>query len=458
MEIDTGTLSSEIDPMKPPGLPTSRRRLFGLAGAAALGAGGASLFATAPAGASTTDYLPVVDVTDPTYGADPTGTTDSTTAINSAVAALPSQGGVVYFPAGTYKISSPIVIGNGGGSALSTRYGVTLLGQGESGQYSWGFPSTVLKWSGPTNTGPVYNSSLILISGPLEGWSVQSMSLWGGGAGATANYGIYNLGGCKGWVRNVEITGCRFGVMHQAAYLSGNPTAAVSNIIFCNYENVEVFIPTPASGNELAGMYFESDSSANHKDNFYCTFRNVNIWMPTGSVQCWAYGFYIKGMDNCRFSECSVNGLPNLTGSAAGWGIYFDYSYASSSNPVPTEVCFSQINLDSTGAANGAIIGYGNGTPGYCRNRIEMCNLETNPGIPGVMFANHSGSMGMATWSAGSAIGSPGSGDGEMRLYKGSAGNTYLLVSFNDGGTLKYRYMNLHSTNATWSYSTSLPT
>src|SRR5260221_9757779 len=50
-----------------------------------------------------------VNVTDPAYGADPTGVSDSTTAINNAITALPG-GGVVYLPPGTYKTSGSLVI------------------------------------------------------------------------------------------------------------------------------------------------------------------------------------------------------------------------------------------------------------------------------------------------------------------------------------------------------------
>lgn len=39
------------------------------------------------------------------YGAAGDGTTDDTAAVNSAIAAIPSAGGVLYFPAGTYKTS-----------------------------------------------------------------------------------------------------------------------------------------------------------------------------------------------------------------------------------------------------------------------------------------------------------------------------------------------------------------
>jgi len=58
-------------------------------------------------------YLTVINVTD--FGAVGDGLTDDTVAINSALMAVPSggpliQGGaIVYFPAGTYMVSSPLV-------------------------------------------------------------------------------------------------------------------------------------------------------------------------------------------------------------------------------------------------------------------------------------------------------------------------------------------------------------
>lgn len=44
------------------------------------------------------------------YGADPTGVTDSTAAINAAIAAIPSTGGTLHFPAGTFKSAGGHVI------------------------------------------------------------------------------------------------------------------------------------------------------------------------------------------------------------------------------------------------------------------------------------------------------------------------------------------------------------
>ena len=48
---------------------------------------------------TTPDWVNVVS-----YGADPTGASDSTSAIQDAVNALPATGGVVYLPAGTYAV------------------------------------------------------------------------------------------------------------------------------------------------------------------------------------------------------------------------------------------------------------------------------------------------------------------------------------------------------------------
>src|SRR5258708_5435400 len=41
------------------------------------------------------------------YGADPSGVNDSTTAIANAIASM-TNGGTLYFPAGTYTVSSTI--------------------------------------------------------------------------------------------------------------------------------------------------------------------------------------------------------------------------------------------------------------------------------------------------------------------------------------------------------------
>jgi hypothetical protein len=67
--------------------------------------------------------LPFFDVTDARYGAVGNDSTDSTTAINAAIAAaIAAGGGVVFFPAGIYRTSAVL-------NVISTP-GITLMGAG----------------------------------------------------------------------------------------------------------------------------------------------------------------------------------------------------------------------------------------------------------------------------------------------------------------------------------------
>lgn len=78
--------------------------------------------------------LPWTDVTDTLYGATGDGTTDDTTAIQDAIDALcaTGQGGIIYFPAGTYLISSTLTI---------TCDNLALLGDGQLGTIILADPS-----------------------------------------------------------------------------------------------------------------------------------------------------------------------------------------------------------------------------------------------------------------------------------------------------------------------------
>jgi hypothetical protein len=114
-------------PLTSSGNGATRRRLVfagALAGAAELAAATGILPGTSTAADAattedgTTDWINVVS----DYEADPTGAADSTTAIQDAIAACP-VGGVVYFPAGSYTVSSPLLIQNAGTRLLGSHSG-----------------------------------------------------------------------------------------------------------------------------------------------------------------------------------------------------------------------------------------------------------------------------------------------------------------------------------------------
>jgi parallel beta-helix repeat protein len=84
----------------------SRRRLIhtGTALAAAVGVAAFAMPKNAKATSSFPSYLSVAD-----YGATGNGVTDDTAAINSCLSAA-TDGSTIYFPKGSYKINSPLVI------------------------------------------------------------------------------------------------------------------------------------------------------------------------------------------------------------------------------------------------------------------------------------------------------------------------------------------------------------
>ena len=74
---------------------------------------------------------PIFNVTDAPYGADPTGASDSTVAIQSAIdAAASAGGGVVYLPAGNYSISP-----QGGSCLLISSSDIVLRGDGAASTF-----------------------------------------------------------------------------------------------------------------------------------------------------------------------------------------------------------------------------------------------------------------------------------------------------------------------------------
>jgi hypothetical protein len=137
-----------------------------LAGAGVVAIGSdASGSQAAAASVSTPAWINVVS-----KGADPTGGADSTTAIQDAISALPATGGVVYLPAGTYKVS---------GTLTCTTVPAYFLGDG-----AW---ATVLAFSGTGDCVRVYDpttySSRTRYSGGFCGITIDGTDAGAGSAG-----------------------------------------------------------------------------------------------------------------------------------------------------------------------------------------------------------------------------------------------------------------------------------
>jgi hypothetical protein len=127
--------------------------------------------ADAATGPATPDWINVTSA----YGADPTGVNDSGPAFNSAIAALPASGGVIYVPAGTYKIATTIT------ANVANTATVTIMGDGYQATQllSYVTGDCVRMYNGTTFVSGDNNMS--------QGSGVQGLTIDGTNAGNSSN-------------------------------------------------------------------------------------------------------------------------------------------------------------------------------------------------------------------------------------------------------------------------------
>jgi len=213
----------------------------------------------------------VVSITD--FGADPTGVTDSTAAINSAVGAL-SADGTLLCPAGTYLISSPIIFDGKNATVWSYGANFTLVGD------NTGFvvKGTITNFTvlGGSITGD-NNATRPDSSTAQIGWLI------GDAAGATIN----NV-----TIRDVRVTKANVGF--KASYGIGGIIAY--NVRFINCEAID---SAGSAGGVGYGFQF-AQVSGGMIDN--CLAAN-----------CTRHGIYLsEGADyivsNCYVKDCGPGG------------------------------------------------------------------------------------------------------------------------------------------------------
>jgi len=257
-----------------------------------------------------------ISVTDPAYGADPTGVADSAPAIAAAILALPVYGGDIIFPCGTYKITTSILLGNGSGSAVSTRSGIRLIGVGTAivPTPSQGYattPCVMLSWAGATN-----GSSMIQVTGPLQGWGVQNIAF---NCNNSAGFGLRNISAQFGDSKNLSFEGCLSAGIGSTVW-STNTTGEVQiDALHDNYLNIVVVV---ANSPGAVGILCTGNTAVN-SDTAYDTYQNVAIFLPITGANT-TYGVYLQVADSNKFINAHFVG-----GVATSVVIELDYQVAA---------------------------------------------------------------------------------------------------------------------------------
>jgi len=192
------------------------------------------------------------------YGATGNGSTDDTTAIQTAIDAVPSSGGTVVFPAGTYKISS----------ALVARSNIVLAGVSDG--------ASVISQSSTTNNG--------LTGSDITRLTIQDLTFQGPGSGSGQGIALTRVSNPA----TVSLDFTRVTVKYF-----GDTGIDLSNPIVSTFTSVT----SANNGNHGWNIHGVSGGAAGTS----CSFVSCYADTVTNA------GFHIDTMAYCSFVSCAAD-------------------------------------------------------------------------------------------------------------------------------------------------------
>lgn len=254
------------------------------------------------------------------YGAVGDGVTDDTTAIQTAIdAAEASNGGIVYFPRGNYKISSTLTVGDGTSTSISTSHYISLEGVsgGSTAEtliagHGYGHGTNII-WAGAAG------GTMLQINGPIMGVGMRGI-FWN--AFYIANTCIdATFMSHSTWID----VSCG---MHNAiaillnSYNTATPIANAQGSIFNQFINVRTGVGgTGYQGIRIGGATVTNDTGHWMKSQFFgCEFVG-----DTGVP-----GIILRSCDNISFFGC----LGSYNGDA------IEVAVPSDATTFPNNICF----------------------------------------------------------------------------------------------------------------------
>lgn len=352
------------------------------------------------------------------YGAKMDGTTDDASAIQAAIAAMPSGGGTLLFPDGNCKIGTsitlnkPVRVDLGAGTYTATTTAFTIASSGVMIRGK-GTNTTILQTTGM--------SALISTSGNTQGGVITDLHLTGPTAGGPGS-GLLNLTYVNAYrVNRIATSGGYYGVYIKGSYVSEYSNIVISQAIsagllldggtgttdyvqvnsFRNIEatsgagkGIELTVSSP-SGLVDANAFYDSESDTNGdigwdiQDTeggqiFYncISVNNTNTeWNIAGNSNRFFFihaengsnhnNILVSGSENYLFQPRAYRGTPdNLQIS----GDYNDVYSFQGANPTT-----NQIHVTSTGDHNNIVNGFlSGGSVGILEDASAQWNSYRN--------------------------------------------------------------------------------
>jgi Pectate lyase superfamily protein len=283
------------------------------------------------------------NVKDPDFGAVGDGTADDTVAINAALAAVPATGGVVYLPAGRYKVTSPLLIQQEAtmvvGAGAGQKAAATQDARGTRIEIAAGFSGTeVIRVQRAANDRPLYGVTLrdFAVDGGLVG-TVDGI-LYRSNAGLVEHVHVHRMG--------------------------GNGFRLLGYATWATYDTTLNLVQADDCG--AAGVLFDTDSTDAHLKNSVISDNNDNVIVKAGSLQLVGNHFYGPTRYNIFFD-----------GGGSRTKIIANKAESSGQH---------NVLVDSTngGYSDIQIIGNGFSTSGFAANNTYDHLLVTGPSGNGI--------------------------------------------------------------------------
>jgi uncharacterized protein YjbI with pentapeptide repeats len=231
----------------------------------------------------------IVSVKD--FGAIGDGTTDDTTAIAAAITYIGSlNGGDIYFPQGTYKVSAPLVLANSQNLVGDTN-GATIYNASTTQETITAGTSTT-----------IFNGNKSYITG---------LKFTGNASGAATCHGI-NIQGMQVIVRDCTFAGvkgsgikgqyCQYTRINNCAFYNNGRYGIeilTNNVNTQGSNDIDIADVYQNIGNGLGGIYAQLQQSTIRR----CTFTDA----ATGTYQLYLNGFN-NLIEQCTFELANVTG------------------------------------------------------------------------------------------------------------------------------------------------------
>lgn len=376
---------------------------------------------------------------------------DETSALNTAMAAVPADGGILLISPGVHMYTG-LALGDGTSSIVSTKNGVRVMGAAAAPQVN-GAGGTKLIYCGTVS------GTAVAVYGPLQGFEVSNLYIDGA---ERADYGLRIISASMGQTHNLSFKGCRV-VGYATDCYGTHPISVPLNTELIKGSNINIVIPAVANS---GGLSFRGPSSGTTSSCFI-DLSTIRVY-PTSSVANYPVIFQV--CDTVKLNNLLI--FHNATANASTYNVLYDYS-ANDTFPSGCVIESADVGWNCPAGQQFA----NSGTPGTWAKPNRLITLsELNGGVTPSGIANLRTDLPSAlservnlTGLTTALVGTTVTTVRTAGLYRinyyakmttaGSAGTIQLQVGYNDGagagivcGTLTATTLNDHIGGTTTIY------